>query len=200
VRPSPQQIPRQRCGGWAGLFRSRQRSYRCRVGRARTASLSSASVAHPAGDPKYVAAACQSHPDTLMDRPSTVDSQRYVPPRTRSAGGDPAATGEKLANDHCATGSLPARPAACGAGPWEIYERLPSPPPALQRRAVIAAPASAVRSTSVRGVSQCPELLQSPQGDCTSHCMDCLQQPDEIHDRITLPRHRVTASMRGSTS
>jgi len=38
-----------------------------------------------------------------MDRPSTVDSHRFVLPRTRSAGGDPTGAVEKLATDHRAT-------------------------------------------------------------------------------------------------
>ncbi len=47
-----------------------------------------------------MAAACHSDRNTLTDRPSTVDSQRFVPTRTRSAGSDPARPGEKLADDH----------------------------------------------------------------------------------------------------
>ena len=63
-------------------------------------ALSLTSIAHPAGDARRVAEACQSLPAGLVDRPPTVDSQRFVLPLSRPAGGDPAGAGEKLANDH----------------------------------------------------------------------------------------------------
>src|SRR6266487_1561629 len=124
-----------------------------------------ASIARPAVDARYMAAACQSHPNTLTDRPSTVDSQRFVSPRTRTAGGDPAG----LANDHRAAGSLPARwPRA--VPDLGDDERLHPPTPALQRRPVIAAPASMVRSASVQNASHCRKLPQLPAVHCTNHC------------------------------
>jgi hypothetical protein len=46
---------------------------------------------------------------------------------------------------------------------------------ALQRRAVAIAPASALRSASVRGCSYCRERPQVPPVRCTSRCTDCRQ-------------------------
>jgi hypothetical protein len=90
-------------------------------------ALSSASIAHPAGDARYVAQACQSHPDTLMDRPSTVDNQPSVPSGT--AGRRPSGASEKLANDHRPAGLLPVGSAVCGAGPWVITNGFIRRPP-----------------------------------------------------------------------
>ena len=44
--------------------------------------------------------------------------------------------------------------------------------PALQRRAFVVAPASALRSASVRGCSYCRDFLQLPAVRCMSRCTD----------------------------
>src|SRR6266540_5935474 len=107
-------------------------------------ALSPSRIAPAAVDARYMAAACQSHPNTLTDRPSTVDSHRFVSPRTRTAGGDPA----RLANDHRAAGSLPARwPRA--APDRGRDERLHPPTPALQSRAITATAGSRLLSASI---------------------------------------------------
>src|SRR6266487_6987435 len=124
-----------------------------------------ASIARPAGDARYMAAACQSHPNTLTDRPSTVDSQRFVLPRTRTAGGDPA----RLANDHRAAGSLPARwPRA--VPDLADDERLHPPTPALQSRAITATAGSRLLSASIQGDSYCLAPPQLIAFHCTNHC------------------------------
>src|SRR6266480_4390798 len=53
-------------------------------------ALSLTSIAHPAGDARRVAEACQSLAAGLVDRPPTVDRQRFVLPLSPPAGGDPA--------------------------------------------------------------------------------------------------------------
>ncbi len=112
-----------------------------------------------------MAAACQSHPNTLTDRPSTVDSQRFVSPRTRTAGAAPA----RLANDHRAAGSLPARwPRA--VPDLGDDERLHPPTPALQSRAITATAGSRLLSASIQGDCYCLAPPQLIAFHCTNHC------------------------------
>jgi hypothetical protein len=112
--------------------------------------------------------------DRLMDRSSTVGiSESSCVWHRRLAASQ---RGGREALERSLRGRIAA--GAVGHVRWPTagdYQRLHPPTPALQRRAVVIAPASALRSASVRGCSYCRELLQVPPVRCTSRCTDCRQ-------------------------